>query len=142
MLISWDELNNKNVEIKKKNYICILLYNYNLIRQVKKADLIAIIAEKTGVPKIDVLVSIESFFSNVKETLAEGENIYIRGFGSFITKKRAAKVGRNIKKNTLVYIPEHFIPAFKPAKEFMDEVKKIQASNIEVVPQDEKELAK
>lgn len=142
MLISWDELNNKNVEIKKKNYICILLYNYNLIRQVKKADLIAIIAEKTGVPKIDVLVSLESFFSNVKETLAEGENIYIRGFGSFITKKRAAKVGRNIKKNTLVYIPEHFIPAFKPAKEFMDEVKKIQASNIEVVPQDEKELAK
>ncbi len=142
MLISWDELNNKNVEIKKKIYICALLYNLNPIRKVKKADLIAIIAEKTGVPKIDVLVSLESFFSNVKETLAEGENIYIRGFGSFITKKRAAKVGRNIKKNTLVYIPEHYIPAFKPAKEFMDEVKKIQASNIEVVPQKIEELAK
>jgi len=142
MLISWDELNNKNVEIKKKIYICALLYNLNPICKVKKADLIAIIAEKTGVPKIDVLVSLESFFSNVKETLAEGENIYIRGFGSFITKKRAAKVGRNIKKNTLVYIPEHYIPAFKPAKEFMDEVKKIQASNIEVVPQKIEELAK
>ena len=100
---------------------------------MKKADLINNIAEQTGVPKVDVLVSLESFFSNVKQTLAEGENIYIRGFGSFITKKRAAKVGRNIKKNTSVYIPEHFIPAFKPAKEFVDEVKKIKTSNIEVV---------
>ncbi len=100
---------------------------------MKKADLINNIAEQTGVPKVDVLVSLESFFSNVKQTLAEGENIYIRGFGSFVTKKRAAKVGRNIKKNTSVYIPEHFIPAFKPAKEFVDEVKKIKTSNIEVV---------
>jgi DNA-binding protein HU-beta len=103
---------------------------------VKKADLINLISEKTGVPKVDVLVSLESFFSNVKQTLSEGENIYIRGFGSFITKKRAAKVGRNIKKNTSVYIPEHFIPAFKPAKEFVDEVKKLQTSNIEVVKED------
>jgi DNA-binding protein HU-beta len=103
---------------------------------VKKADLINMISEKTGVPKVDVLVSLESFFSNVKQTLSEGENIYIRGFGSFITKKRAAKVGRNIKKNTSVYIPEHFIPAFKPAKEFVDEVKKIKTSNIEVVNED------
>ena len=95
---------------------------------MKKADLINNIAEQTGVPKVDVLVSLESFFSNVKQTLAEGENIYIRGFGSFVTKKRAAKVGRNIKKNTSVYIPEHFIPAFKPAKEFVDEVKKIKTS--------------
>lgn len=103
---------------------------------MKKADLINLISEKTGVPKVDVLVSLESFFSNVKQTLSEGENIYIRGFGSFITKKRAAKVGRNIKKNTSVYIPEHFIPAFKPAKEFVDEVKKLQTSNIEVVKED------
>ncbi len=103
---------------------------------MKKADLINMISEKTGVPKVDVLVSLESFFSNVKQTLSEGENIYIRGFGSFITKKRAAKVGRNIKKNTSVYIPEHFIPAFKPAKEFVDEVKKIKTSNIEVVNED------
>ncbi|MBP6623652.1 MAG: integration host factor subunit beta [Chitinophagaceae bacterium] len=103
---------------------------------MKKADLINLIAEQTGVPKVDVLVSLESFFTNVKQTLTDGENIYIRGFGSFITKKRAAKVGRNIKKNTSVYIPEHFIPAFKPAKEFMDEVKKITTSNIEVVHQD------
>jgi DNA-binding protein HU-beta len=90
---------------------------------MKKADLINLISEKTGVPKVDVLVSLESFFANVKETMANGENIYIRGFGSFIVKKRAAKVGRNIKKNTSVFIPEHFIPAFKPAKEFVEQVK-------------------
>ena len=100
---------------------------------VKKSDLINLIAEQTGVPKVDVLVSIESFFTNVKYTLAQGENIYIRWFGSFITKKRAAKIGRNIKKNTSVFIPEHYIPAFKPAKEFVEEVKKLQTSNIEVV---------
>ena len=100
---------------------------------MKKADLINVISEQTGVPKVDVLVSIESFFSNVKQSLTNGENVYIRGFGSFITKKRAAKVGRNIKQNTSVYIPEHFVPAFKPAKEFTDEVKKLKTSNIEVV---------
>lgn len=103
---------------------------------MKKADLIHLISEKTGVPKVDVLVSLESFFANVKQTLSEGENIYIRGFGSFITKKRAAKVGRNIKKNTSVHIPEHFIPAFKPAREFVDEVKKLKAPKIEAVEHD------
>lgn len=103
---------------------------------MKKADLINLISEQTGVPKVDVLVTLESFFVNVKQTLTEGENIYIRGFGSFVTKKRAAKVGRNIKKNTSVYIPEHYIPSFKPAKEFVDEVKKISPSNIVVVKED------
>jgi DNA-binding protein HU-beta len=103
---------------------------------MKKADLINQISERTGVPKVDVLVSIESFFTNVKEALADGENVYIRGFGSFITKKRAAKVGRNIKQNTSVFIPEHYIPAFKPAKEFTDEVKKLKTSNIEVVKEE------
>ena len=103
---------------------------------MKKADLINLISEKTGVPKVDVLVSLESFFANVKQTLSEGENIYIRGFGSFITKKRAAKVGRNIKKNTSVYIPEHYIPAFKPAREFVDEVKKLKTPKVEAVEQD------
>lgn len=103
---------------------------------MKKADIINQISEQTGVPKVDVLVSIESFFTNVKKALSEGENVYIRGFGSFITKKRAAKVGRNIKKNTTVYIPEHFVPSFKPAKEFTDEVKKIKVTNVEVVKHD------
>ena len=93
---------------------------------MRKADLINQIAEKTGIPKIDVLVTLEAMFKEVKDTLAQGENIYIRGFGSFITKKRAAKIGRNIKKNIAVHIPEHFIPAFKPAKEFVQEVKKLE----------------
>jgi DNA-binding protein HU-beta len=93
---------------------------------MRKADLINQIAEKTGIPKVDVLVALETMFKEVKDTLALGENIYIRGFGSFITKKRAAKIGRNIKKNVAVHIPEHYIPAFKPAKEFVLEVKKLK----------------
>ncbi len=90
---------------------------------MRKADLVASISEKTGIAKVDVLVSLESFFKEVKSTLAEGENVYVRGFGSFIIKKRAKKIGRNIKKNIAIEIPEHFIPAFKPAKIFIDEVK-------------------
>jgi DNA-binding protein HU-beta len=90
---------------------------------MRKADLINRIAEKTGIPKVDVLVTLENLFTEVKKSLSEGENIYIRGFGSFITKKRAAKIGRNIKKNIAVEIPEHYIPAFKPAKEFVQQIK-------------------
>jgi DNA-binding protein HU-beta len=90
---------------------------------MRKADLIAKISDKTGITKVDVMITLETMFKEVKESLIEGENIYIRGFGSFITKKRAAKIGRNIKKNIAVEIPEHYIPAFKPAKEFIQEVK-------------------
>ncbi len=90
---------------------------------MRKADLIAEIAEKTGVPKVDVLVTLEAFFKEVKEALENGENVYVRGFGSFVIKKRAKKIGRNIKKNVAIEIPEHYIPAFKPAKIFVDNVK-------------------
>lgn len=90
---------------------------------MRKADVVTSIAEKTGIPKVDILVTLETFFKEVKSSLIEGEPIYVRGFGSFILKKRAAKVGRNIKKGVAVQIPEHFIPAFKPAKEFMVAVK-------------------
>jgi DNA-binding protein HU-beta len=90
---------------------------------MRKSDLINKIAEKTGIPKVDVLVTLETMFKEVKSSLIAGEHIYIRGFGSFITKKRAAKIGRNIKRNIAVEIPEHFIPAFKPSKEFVNEVK-------------------
>jgi DNA-binding protein HU-beta len=90
---------------------------------MRKADLIAKISDKTGITKVDVMITLETMFKEVKESLIAGENIYIRGFGSFITKKRAAKIGRNIKKNIAVEIPEHYIPAFKPAKEFIQEVK-------------------
>ncbi len=90
---------------------------------MRKADLVASISEKTGVPKVDVLVSLETFFKEVKDSLSEGENVYIRGFGSFIIKKRARKIGRHIKKNIALEIPEHCIPAFKPAKIFVEQVK-------------------
>jgi DNA-binding protein HU-beta len=90
---------------------------------MRKADIVNSIAEKTGVPKVDILVALESFFKEVKSSLIEGEPVFVRGFGSFILKKRAAKIGRNIKKNVAVEIPEHFVPAFKPAKEFVTAVK-------------------
>jgi DNA-binding protein HU-beta len=92
---------------------------------MRKSDLINNISDKTGIPKVDVLVTVETLLKEIKENLAKGENIYVRGFGSFITKKRAAKIGRNIKKNVAVNIPEHFIPAFKPSKEFVNEVKQM-----------------
>lgn len=96
---------------------------------MRKAELIAKIADKTGVPKVDVLVSLEAFFKEVKASLTAGENVYIRGFGSFITKKRARKIGRNIKKNVAIEIPEHHIPAFKPAKVFVEGVKASETLN-------------
>ena len=104
---------------------------------MRKADMVARIADKTGIPKVDVLVTLETFFKEVKTSLVEGEPVYVRGFGSFILKKRAAKIGRNIKKNVAVEIPEHFIPAFKPAKEFVQAVKD---SKHELVEHDEKDL--
>jgi DNA-binding protein HU-beta len=100
---------------------------------MRKADLVNQISEKTGIPKVDVLVTLESMFKEIKDSLSKGENIYIRGFGSFVTKKRAAKIGRNIKKNVAVQIPEHSIPAFKPAKEFVAEIKKMSVSAVEKV---------
>jgi DNA-binding protein HU-beta len=100
---------------------------------MRKADLINKISDKTGIPKVDVLVTLETMFREIKASLANGENLYVRGFGSFIIKKRAAKIGRNIKKNVAVAIPEHFIPAFKPAKEFVQEIK--TSPNIKEAPE-------
>ncbi|MGI9190591.1 MAG: HU family DNA-binding protein [Chitinophagaceae bacterium] len=91
---------------------------------MNKSELIHTISEQTGIPKVDILVTLEQFFVHVKSTLTAGEEIHIRGFGTFHPKKRAAKIGRNIKRNTTVEIPEHFIPAFKPAKEFSEDVKR------------------
>lgn len=88
-----------------------------------KADLIVKVAEKTGLDKAQVSDTVESFFAVVKDSLTERENIYVRGFGSFITKKRAKKVARNISKNTAIVIEEHFVPSFKPAKVFVEQVK-------------------
>jgi DNA-binding protein HU-beta len=89
-----------------------------------KADIINEISEKTGIEKLVVQTTVESFMKVVRNNMAEGKNIYLRGFGTFVVKKRAEKTGRNISKNTTVIIPAHFIPAFKPAKTFAEKVKK------------------
>ncbi len=88
-----------------------------------KAEIVNNIAEKTGLDKKDVLVSVEHFMEEVKESLSSGENVYLRGFGSFINKFRAEKIGRNISKNTSIKIPAHYIPAFKPSKTFVTKIK-------------------
>jgi len=90
---------------------------------VTKAEAIAIISEKTGVDKASVSATLETFFSTVKETLASGDALYVRGFGSFVNKKRAAKKARNISQKTTVTVPEHYVPSFKPAKEFSEQIK-------------------
>jgi DNA-binding protein HU-beta len=89
-----------------------------------KAEIVAEIANKTGIEKLTVQTSVESFMEAVKVSMQKGENVYLRGFGSFIVKKRAEKTGRNISKNTTIVIPAHNIPAFKPAKVFANAVKK------------------
>ena len=89
-----------------------------------KADIVSEIAKTTGIDKASVLETIEKFMETVKDSLSEGENVYLRGFGSFIVKTRSQKTARNISKNTAIIIPEHKIPAFKPAKVFMEQVKK------------------
>ena len=88
-----------------------------------KADIVNEVAKATGIEKIAVQNVIESFMESVKDSLAQDNNVYLRGFGSFIVKKRAKKTARNISKNTTLIIPEHNIPSFKPAKVFMSKVK-------------------
>ena len=94
-------------------------YNTN----VTKAEVIAEISTKTGIEKADVLMTVEAFFKVVKDSMTEGHNIYVRGFGSFVNKKRARKVARNISKNTSLIIEEHYIPSFKPSKTFVAKIK-------------------
>ena len=89
-----------------------------------KADIINEIAKTTDIDKTSVLSVVEQFMTVVKDSLAHGENVYLRGFGSFIVKTRAEKTARNISKNTTLIIPAHNIPAFKPANSFKEEVAK------------------
>jgi len=88
-----------------------------------KADIVNEIAKSTGLDKADVLKTVEAFMDAVKDSLAKNENVYLRGFGSFVVKQRAEKTARNISKNTTIIIPSHNIPSFKPAKTFVSEVK-------------------
>lgn len=87
-----------------------------------KADIVSEIAKSTGVEKVQVQAIVEAFMDSIKTSLTNKNNVYLRGFGSFIVKKRAKKVARNISKNTTITIPEHNIPAFKPAKSFAAKV--------------------
>ena len=88
-----------------------------------KADIVTSISDQLGIDKTDVQATVESFMKEIKDSLEGGENVYLRGFGSFIIKTRAEKTGRNISKNTAVKIPAHNTPAFKPAKIFTNSVK-------------------
>ena len=93
-----------------------------------KAEVINEIVNRTGIGKAEVQQTVETFFKVMKNSMIEGNNVYFRGFGSFILKKRTKKIARNISKNTAMEIPEHFIPKFKPAKTFADKIKKSEAS--------------
>ena len=88
-----------------------------------KADIVNEIAKNTGIDKATVLTTVEAFIEAVKDSLAKNENVYLRGFGSFVIKQRAEKTARNISKNTTIIIPAHNIPSFKPAKTFVSVVK-------------------
>ena len=119
--------------LRRKNefnlYICIPLKTHRkLIFTMTKADIVSKISEKLGIEKGDVQATVETFMEEVKSSLENGDNVYLRGFGSFIVKTRAEKTGRNISKNTTIKIPAHNIPAFKPAKVFVEGVK----SNVQV----------
>jgi DNA-binding protein HU-beta len=89
-----------------------------------KADIVNKISETTGIEKVAVQATVESFMKTIRESMMNGSNVYLRGFGSFVVKKRAEKKGRNISKNTTIVIPAHNIPSFKPAKTFVNQVKK------------------
>ncbi|MFW5879948.1 MAG: HU family DNA-binding protein [bacterium] len=88
-----------------------------------KADIVNEISKNTGIEKVTVQKTVEAFMETIKDSLSKNKNVYLRGFGSFIVKKRAQKTARNISKNTTIIIPEHFIPSFKPAKTFVNKVK-------------------
>ena len=88
-----------------------------------KAELVNTISRKLGIEKNDTQKVIEAFMQEIRTSMYNGDNVYLRGFGSFVIKTRAAKTGRNISKNTAINIPAHNIPAFKPSKTFVEKVK-------------------
>jgi|TARA_B110000263_G_scaffold3325_1_gene2800 DNA-binding protein HU-beta len=88
-----------------------------------KVELVSKISEKTGIEKVTALAVVESFMVEVKESVTNNQSVFLRGFGTFKPKKRAEKTGRNISKNTTIIIPAHHIPAFKPAKVFVKQIK-------------------
>jgi len=98
--------------------------NINIkIKNMTKADIVSEVSKSTGIEKNTVQKTVEAFMESVKGSLAKNQNVYLRGFGSFIVKERAQKTARNISKNTTIIIPAHNVPAFKPAKTFVGKVK-------------------
>lgn len=89
-----------------------------------KADIVNEISRSTGIEKPTVLATIEKFMEVVKDSMADGHNVYLRGFGSFVVKERKEKTARNISKNTSIKIPAHTVPSFKPSRVFLEQVKK------------------
>ena len=98
-----------------------------------KADLVSQIALKTGYDKTTILMVAEAFMSGIKSNMAKGENVYLRGFGSFIVKPRKEKIARNITKRTTVYVPAHCVPSFKPGKEFVEAVHNLKPKKKPIV---------
>ncbi len=88
-----------------------------------KADIVSEISKNTGIDKATVLTSVEAFMETVMNSMKGGNNVYLRGFGSFVVKKRAAKAARDIQNDTTIIIPERFVPTFKPSQQFADELK-------------------
>ena len=88
-----------------------------------KADIVSSISKNLGIEKVDVQLTVEWLMKEIINSLESGENVYLRGFGTFVVKRRAEKTGRNIKNNTTIKIPAHNIPAFKPSKFFVKGVK-------------------
>nr|WP_262897993.1 HU family DNA-binding protein [Phocaeicola dorei] len=110
----------------KFHYLCILFQNIIQYTYMTKSELAKKISNTTGVDYATSLSVVEAFMFEVKSALEKGEPVYLRGFGSFILKHRAAKTARNISKNTTVIVPEHDIPSFKPAKEFVKAISKLE----------------
>ena len=123
------KINPLERKIEFNLYICNpKKHTENILLKMTKAEIVSKISDKLGIEKGDVQATVESFMEEVKTSLESGDNVYLRGFGSFIIKTRAEKTGRNISKNTTIKIPAHNIPAFKPAKVFVEGVK----SNVHV----------
>ncbi|MHA6698165.1 HU family DNA-binding protein [Chryseobacterium sp. A301] len=108
-------------QFKKSSYICTP--KLKTIKEMTKAELVNTISTKLGTEKNETQKVIEAFMQEIRTSMYNGDNVYLRGFGSFIIKTRAAKTGRNISKNTAIEIPAHNIPAFKPSKSFVEKVK-------------------
>ncbi|MFR1241946.1 MAG: HU family DNA-binding protein [Butyricimonas faecihominis] len=97
--------------------------NTKYLKKMTKADIVNEISRATGIEKAAVQTTVEAFMEAIKGSVIDGKNVYLRGFGSFVVKKRAEKTARNISKNVTIKIPEHFIPSFKPSKSFVNQVK-------------------